>query len=84
MAEEKKEKPNRLAVAVLLTGRISQLRADAETHPDAEAKERLMACARQFEEIVFGRLSDDDRKMVSRISVLLTEQESREIAVQAA
>lgn len=65
-AAKQSEPPNAHELAVVVTADLAQITADARTHPDEAARERILRCVGRLENIVQGDLTPELREQFER------------------
>lgn len=61
------------AIAAVLIAEIAQIKTDGETHPDADARERIKRAANRLWTFIEGHLSPDLVAKLPRIQEILNE-----------
>ncbi len=58
-AKPQSEQPDAHELAVVVTADLAQITADARTHPDEEAKARILRCVARLENVVSGQMTPE-------------------------
>lgn len=69
--KEKEAAPDGLHLAVVVTADLAQLDADAKTHPDPAARERIAKAAARLSSIVQGEMTPEMRAKLLQVAEIM-------------
>jgi hypothetical protein len=68
---EKEPQPDALHLAVVVTADLAQIEADAKTHPDPAARERIAKAAARLGNIVQGEMTPELRAKLAQAAEIM-------------
>jgi len=74
-AKTQSPNPDAHELAVVVTADLAQITADARTHPDEEAKARILRCVARLENVVSGQMTAELKGRLERAAKALQQNE---------